>query len=120
MSAREDFWESDLPFISDSADRRVDWTDVGLLSLSAVLTSLYNSIANTVAALFDVAIIDRARDLSAALVGYVEGVFSQGASAVSFSTTVTLAEDIGLIGALAIVLIGAYLLAWAVGVIRSE
>lgn len=119
MSARDDFWESGLPFISDAESKRVDWTDVGLASAGVVLTSFFSKVADTVATLWNVIIIDRAQDLSAAYTRYVEGVFFQGITSLSFGDATALAEDTGLIGALVIVLVGGYLIAWVVGVIRD-
>lgn len=119
MSARDDFWQSGLPFISDAEAKRVDWVDVGLLGIGTVLTSVFNSIAELVATVWNVLIIDRAEDLSSAYTTYVEGIFEQGAAAVSFGNSTSVASDAGIIGALLIVGIGGYLLAWVIGVIRD-
>ncbi|WP_049982037.1 hypothetical protein [Halorubrum sp. BV1] len=120
MSARDDFWESGLPFISNADGRRVDWTDVGLWSFTVVLTSFFSKVADTVATLWNVLVIDRARDISAAYTGFVDSVFSQGLAAQSFSSATGLASDTGLIGAVVIVAAGGYLIALLVGVIRDE
>lgn len=118
---RPDFWESGLPFISNADGKSVDWTDVGLWSLGVMFTSFFSNVAETVATLWDVLVIDRAQDISAAYTRYVEEVFFQGfISTNSFSSAAEIASDTGLIGALVIVAVGGYLLASVVGVIRDE
>lgn len=109
-----------MPFISSTQGKRVDWTDVGLWSFGVVLTSLYSNIADTIETLWNVLIIDRAQDISAAYTTYVDGVFFQGIVAQSFDSATALASDTGLVGAVVIVAVGGYLVASAVGVIRDE
>ncbi|OYR61155.1 hypothetical protein DJ71_24405 [Halorubrum sp. E3] len=120
MSAHDDFWSSGLPFISDADGKRVDWTDVGLLGLGTVLTSFFSSVADLIATVLDVLIIQRFEDLSAAYSGYVEAVFAQGLIAQSFSSATDLASDTGLVGAVVILAAGGYVIAWVVGVILDE
>lgn len=120
MSARDDFWQSGLPFISSAEGRRVDWTDVGLASLGVVLTSVYSNIAATIATLWDVLVIDRANDISTAYTGYVNDLFAGGSEALSFGAARSFASDTGIVGALVLVAAGGYLLAQAVEVIRDD
>ena len=116
---QSEFWQSGLPFISNAEGKRVDWTDVGLFSIGAVSTSIYTKIAQTIETLWDVVIIERAQDISSAYSGFVEGVFDQGIAALSFDAATSLASDTGFIGALVIVAVGGYLIAWVIGVIRD-
>lgn len=119
MSARDDFWESGLPFISDRADRRVDWTDVGLLGLGTVLTSVFSSIADLVATLWDVIVIQRANDVANAYSGFVQGTFVQAVFSLDFSSATQLAAETGLLGSIVLIAAGTFLIAWVIGVIRE-
>ena len=120
MSARDDFWDSGLPFISDRADRRVDWTDVGLLGLGTVLTSFFESVADLVATLWDVIVIDRVNAVADAYTGYVQGTFAQSIFAIDFSSATSFATETGLLGSIVLLAAGGFLVAWAVGVVTSE
>jgi hypothetical protein len=120
MAAREEFWDSGLPFISDAEGKRIDWTDVGVTSLGVVLTSIYSNIAATIATLWQVVVIDRANDISAAYTGYIDDLFNSASAALSFDAGISFARDTGLIGAVVLVAAGGYLIAWVVGVIRDE
>ncbi|AGF91282.1 hypothetical protein DJ71_09240 [Halorubrum sp. E3] len=120
MSARNDFWDSGLPFISDADGKRVDWTDVGLLGLGTVLTSFFESVADLISELWSVLVIDRLRDLSNAYAGYVEGTFGQVTSGIDTSSAVEFAGETGLVGSLVLIAAGGFLIAWAIGVIRDE
>jgi hypothetical protein len=120
MSAREDFWDSGLPFISDSADRRVDWTDVGLLGLGTVLTSFFESVADLVATLWDVIVIDRVNAVADAYTGYVQGTFVQSIFAIDTSSATSFAAETGLLGSIVLLAAGGFLVAWAVGVVLDE
>ena len=119
MSARDDFWGSGLPFISSAQGKRVDWTDVGLWSITVVLTSIYSNIAATIATLWDVLVIQRVQDISAAYTNYVGTLFDTANSALWFGNATEFASNTGLLGAMAIVLVGGYLIAWIAGVIRD-
>lgn len=120
MSARDDFWESGLPFISDRADRRVDWTDVGLLGAGTVLTSFFESFADLVATLWDVVVIARVQDLSNAYTSYIEGTFFQVVTGIDTSSAVEFASETGLVGSVVLLAAGGFLIAWVIGVIRDE
>ena len=117
---RPDFWQSGLPFISDADGKKINWIQVSLFGLATILSSFFSSVADVVAKLWNVVIIDRARDISAAYSSYVETIFAEGTAALSFANATSLAGDSGLIGAVALVAVGGYLIAWIVGVIRSE
>lgn len=114
------FWDSGLPFISNAEDRRVDWTDVGLLGVGTVLTSFFESVADLVATLWDVLVITRLQDLTSAYTNYIQGTFFQVAFGIDTSPAIEFANETGLIGSVVLIAAGGFLIAWVIGVIRDE
>jgi hypothetical protein len=112
---RSDFWNSDLPFISSAADKRVDWIDVGLTALLTVATSYFTSIANVLGALWQTFIITPLEGYADAYESYVSSLLSVGSGALDFTPATEFARDAGLIGSLILITIGAYLIAYVVG-----
>lgn len=115
---RSDFWESGLPFISSVDGKRVDWTDVGLLSLGTVLTSYFQSVADLVGTLWDVVVIARVQDLTNAYTNYIQGTFVQVVSGIDTSPAIEFASETGLVGSIVLIAAGGFLIAWVIGVIR--
>lgn len=119
MSAREDFWESGLPFISDAENKRVDWTDVGLLGVGTILTSFFDSLADLVAALWETIVIARVEDVTEFVTTAIERPIVQVLAGLDASTAVEFASETGFAGSILIIAAGGYLLAWIIGVIRE-
>ena len=112
---RSDFWSSDLPFISSAESKRVDWIDVLVTAVLTVATSFFSSAANVLGALWQTIIITPLEGYADAYESYVESLLSAGEGALDFGPATAFASDMGLIGSVIIITIGAYLIAWVVG-----
>jgi hypothetical protein len=105
--------------VLDSETWSVDWSQAGLAAIGVVLTSFFDAVAGVVRALWSAIVIGPAetiaRELSA-LVSYPLAVLEVR---LDFGAAEAFASETGVIGAVAIVGIGTYLIALVVSEVRD-
>lgn len=119
MSKPEEFWQSNIPFISDADGRRIDWTDAGLFSLATVATSFFESLAELIGTLISTTVIAPLDALRGYFVDLAETITTGVVSVVDFSAATSLATEAGFIGGLAIVVAGWLSVSLVIRVIRD-
>jgi len=118
MSEADEFWYSDIPFISSADGKRIDWTDAGLTALATLATSFFSSLADTVSTLWQQLIItpvSNATDQYSALVSAsTDGI----AGLFQFDAAIAFADQTGFIGALVLIAAGGFIVSVAIGRIQ--
>lgn len=112
------FWQSDIPFISSVEGKRVDWQDVTLAALATLGTSLFSSIADLIATLWETTIIIPLNFTASEYVRLSNTITDGIVGVLDFGPAISIAQDTGLIGSIVIVVIGAYIVSLIIGVIR--
>jgi len=99
----------------DSETWRVDWSQAGLAAVGVLLTSFFDAVAQVVGAIWATFVIRPAEAIAreaSALVSYPLAVLDVR---LDFGAAEAIASESGLIGAIAITMVGGYLLAYVYG-----
>jgi hypothetical protein len=115
MAEPDEFWQSGLPFISDSDGKRVDWGDVGAAAVGTIATSFFASIADLVESLWESIVVSPFGFISTQLSLLVAGTLEQVRAGIAFGTGAVIGSDPNFLVSAAIVAIGGYLLAVILG-----
>jgi len=119
MAPSDEFWSSDLPFISDVDGKRVDWIDVGLAGLGTVATSFFSSWADLVGRFYASLLISPIQTYSGEVVVLIETITGGVAGLFQFGAAIDLARSTGFLGAIVILVAGFLLVSVAIRRFRS-
>lgn len=103
MSSNEEFWNSGLPFV-DPESKSVDWVDVGLSGLGITATSFFDSIASSIGVTYEALIIEPANQIASESSNLLSLLITD--ELLLFEPALEFVENTGLLGSVAVVVVG--------------
>ncbi len=100
-------WNSGLPFVNQD-NKSVDWVDVGLSGVAIAATSFFDSVASTIGTTFNALIIEPANQIASESSNLVNLLVSN--ELLSFQPALQFVQDTGLIGSVAVLVAGYFVL----------
>jgi len=112
-----------LPFVTlrgvgDDSRVVVNWGDAGFTALGIVLVAVFDGIASIIGAIYQAIIIAPVSAVATGLADIVKAVVEIPANSISTLDGLIFALNTGYAGAILLVFVGAFVLAWTVQVIR--